>query len=97
VIEKNESTETFSESITKILVYHDPAELGQSSVPKDEYSPEADVIISKLRDVNDMRELRWAIYHTFESYFFKENILPASDKCYRLIAKEIWDMWHEFK
>ena len=84
-----------NELITEILYYYDPAGLAALYVPEDEYEPEARAIIKHLKDVRDMRSLGWIVYEVFEDFFAKDMILPSSDKCYRFIAEEIWEVWQE--
>ena len=84
-----------SELITEILYYYDPVGSADLYVPEDEYEPEARMIINHLKDVTDMRSLRWIVYDVFERFFSKDMILPSSDKCYRFIAEEIWEVWQE--
>ena len=93
--ENKETLKTFSESITEILYYYDPAKLGCFGVPEDEYSSEAEAIVHKLRDVQDIRSLQYCVYDVLVHFISKENILPRSDKRYRFIAEEIWEVWQE--
>ena len=95
--EETHKIKSFHEVITEILYSYDPAELVGCSIPKDEYSTEAGTIIGNLREIEDIRSLKWMVYGVFEAYFFKENILPLSHECYRLIAEEIWEEWEEVK
>ena len=69
----------------------------QHGVPDDEYESEALEIIGRLKDVTDIRSLKWIIYEVFEAYFSKENILPLSHECYTLISEEIWEEWEDVK
>ena len=93
----NKKLNELTKSISKILYEYDPVELVQHGVPEDEYDSEAFAIICRLRDVTDIRSLKWIIYEVFEAYFFKENILPLSHECYTLISEEIWEEWEEVK
>ena len=88
---------SFHEVITEILYSYDPAELVGCSIPKDEYSSEAATIIGNLREIEDIRSLKWMVYDVFEAYFSEENILPLSHECYRLISEEIWKEWEDTK
>ena len=87
--------ETFKAEIVEILYYYDPAGLAKLYVPKDEYSIEAGAIIYGLKDVEDLTSLRWMVYEVFEGWFSGASVLPSSDRCYRYIAEEIWEAWHE--
>ena len=93
--EKKEKLKKFTESVSEILYYYDPVGLAKLGVPEDEYDLEARVIISKLKDVTDIRSLRWVVYEVLVYYFDKDMILPNSNKCYRYIAEEIWEDWQE--
>lgn len=93
--ENKEIGKIFSESITEILCYYDPAKLSSFRVPEDEYVSEAEAIIYKLRDVEDIKTLQWAVYDVFVHFFTKENILPRRDERYQFIAEEIWEVWQK--
>ena len=93
--ENKDKRKIFSESITEILCYYDPAKLSSFSVPENEYVSEAEAIIYKMRDVEDMKTLQWAVYDVFVHFFTKENILPRRDECYGFIAEEVWEVWQE--
>jgi hypothetical protein len=93
--ENKKKLKIFSTSITEILCYYDPAKLGSFRVPEDEYGSEAEAIIDKLRDVEDMKTLQWAVYDVFEYFFSKEHVLPRWDERYGFIAEEIWEVWQE--
>jgi hypothetical protein len=90
-----EKTMTFSESISEILYYYDVAGLVRGSVPEDEYISEARAIVYRLREVDDIRSLKWLVYEVFEAFLFKESILPLSNERYLFIAEEIWELWQE--
>jgi len=83
------------EEITEILYYYDPVGLAAIYCPEDEYDIEAIAILHRLRHVKDKTELRWMVYDVFVAWFDEDMTLPSSDKCYRQIADEIWDRWHE--
>ena len=96
LVEKHK-IKSFHEVITEILYYYDPAELVGCNIPEDEYSSEASTIIGNLRKIEDIRSLKWMVYGVFEAYFSKENILPLSHECYRLISEKIWEEWEKVK
>ncbi len=93
--ENKEKLKKFTESVSEILYYYDPVGLSKLGVPDDEYDPEARTIIGRLKDVTDIRSLRWIVYEVFKDFFDKDTILPSSNKCYRYIAEEIWEVWQE--
>ena len=84
-----------SEEITEILYYYDLLGLAALYAPKDEYEVEARAIIVRLHSVTDMRSLRWMVYDVFLFYFSEDSIPPSSDKSYRYIAEELWEVWQE--
>ena len=93
--DNTEKVKIFTEFVSEILYKYDPVGFVQHGVPEDEYDPEARAIIGRLKDVTDMRSLRWTVCEVFKDFFDKDTILPSSDKCYRFIAEEIWDVWQE--
>ena len=86
---------TCSESVSEILCYYDVAGLTKYGVPEDEYDSEASSIIARVREVDDIRSLKWLVYEVFEAFLSKESILAPSDERYKFIAEEIWDLWQE--
>lgn len=90
-----EKLKKITETVSEILYYYDPVDLAKFRVPEDEYEIEARVIIKRLKDVTDLRSLRLIVYEVFVYYFDEDMILPSSDKYYRFIAEEIWEVWQE--
>ena len=86
---------TINETVSEILYYYDPVGLAKLRVPEDEYETQARMIIKRLKDVTDLRSLRWIVYEVFVYYFDEDMILPSSDKYYRFIAEEIWEVWQK--
>lgn len=89
------SETTFSRSVTEILHYYDPAQLGKLGVSEDEYASEANAVITALRGVEDIKTLQWTLYDILARSFSKENILPRWDRRYLYIAEEIWKVWQD--
>ena len=92
---KNKKLKKFTKSVSEILYTYDPVGFVHHGVPYDEYDPEARAIIGRLKDVTDMQSLRWIVYDVFKNFFDKDMILASGDKCYRLIAEKIWDVWQD--
>jgi len=83
------------EVITEILAYHDLMGFTAGYFPDDEYDIEARWIMSLQRKASDLRELRWMIYDVFVFCFSETSVPVNSDRRYRYIAEEIWDLWQE--
>jgi len=45
--------------------------LAKLGVPDNEYNPEARAIISRLKDITDMKSLRWVVYEVFKDFLIK--------------------------
>jgi len=86
---------TFVDEVSEILYYYDPAGLAKFYAPEDEYSSQAASIVRQLADVDDMVSLRWMVYDVFYRMFDGAYIKPSSDRRYRYIAEEIWELWQE--
>lgn len=86
--------QTLVEVVSEVLYHYDPPGLSQLGFPRDEYDPEAKMIIEKLKEGISLRSLPQYLYNVFVHFFSKENILPIMDECYTLIADEIWRKYY---
>ncbi len=87
--------ETFHASVMEILYEHDPLSIMKFGVPDDEYTAEAADIISHLKNVSDVRSLKWLVYEVFRKYFSTETIASYRDERYQHIAEGVWEYWQK--
>jgi len=93
--ERKTYKETFHASVMEILYEHDPLSIMKFGVPDDEYTAEATDIISHLKNVSDVRSLKWLVYEVFKKYFSPETIASYRDERYQHIAEGVWEYWQK--
>lgn len=79
--------------ISEILFRHDPSEIN-FGFNTDEYAPEAETILPRLKDCHSAEDVLIVIREEFQKWFCEETALREQNK---EIAEEIWDLWQKRK
>ena len=79
--------------IAEILFKYDPMNIN-FEFNSDEYEPEAGTILSILSFCSTQEDARKAIHEEFIRWF---NGDVGEEITYDVIAKEIWDVWKEYR
>jgi hypothetical protein len=77
------------QSLEELLYRHDPIGIAFGDNP-DEYSPEADSIVPRLRNVETVEDVRRIVHEEFVRWFDADTAGPAAD--YQAIADELWTL-----
>lgn len=80
-------------AIADILYRHDPIGLVALGAPADEYQPEADTILPKLKQAGSVEELRRIIHQEFISWFGPDSAGP--EERYQALSLDVWRVWHQ--
>jgi hypothetical protein len=79
----------------KILHSHDPVCIGY--LP-DEYTPEAETILPRLKEAHSPEQLGVIVYEEFVRWFSEGNIPPLGPGSkYEKIAGEVWKVWERYR
>lgn len=84
----------FYDEVAAILFRHDPIGINFET-NTDEYEPEVDRILPKLRRVHSKEELLRIIHGTFVVMFYAD--IAGSVERYESIAQEVWETWGQYK
>ena len=76
------------EKLSAIFYKHDPAGLSFADVPKDEYKPEAIMVLPRLTDFDNVKDLSDYLCQVFVEMFGVE-VLGSKRGQYDKLAKEI--------
>ena len=76
------------EALEQLLARHDPMGLIEIGLPDDEYRPEAQAILPRLREASSPADLRGIVHEEFVRMFFAE--LAGKESDYEQIAQELW-------
>ncbi len=73
--------------LSEILFYEDPIVInfGQNT---DEYEPEVDTILPRLRDVQSVEDVRRVVHEEFVKWFASTAGPPEK---YQVVAKRVWE------
>ena len=74
-------------AISDILFLHNPMELDGKRNTGD-YNPEVDVLVSRIREVENVDALQDLLFEVFRTDFGEENC--GSRERYKIAAAEIW-------
>ena len=77
------------EELLELLYRHDPVGLVEIGAPKDEYWPEVESLLPRLREAASEDDLRRTIYSVFLQKFEAEETC-GPESAYEEISKEIW-------
>jgi hypothetical protein len=77
----------FYRAVSDILFRHDPMELGGKRNTGD-YNPEIDVLLSRIREAQDLDGLQGLLFEIFRTDFGEEN--SGTREHYHGAASEIW-------
>lgn len=81
--------------IESILFNLDPVGINFGS-NTDEYDPEVDTILPRLKPYHQIDDVRLIIYEEF-SRWFDEDAGRIDDGIYKLAAEKIWQAWTRFR
>ena len=77
------------DALTELFFRHDPVGLAEIGAPEDEYWPEAEALIGRLREATSPEHLR-QIVHTVFLEAFEDEQTCGPESAYEKIAQEIW-------
>ncbi|NOT63801.1 MAG: hypothetical protein HOP19_26600 [Acidobacteria bacterium] len=85
---------TLYEIVSEILFRHDLMEInfGHNT---DEYEPEVDTILPRLKECSSALDVRKVIHQEFVVWFDAEE--AGSEQDYETIAQEVWAAWLKAK
>jgi len=75
--------------LTELLYRHDPIGLAATGAPKDEYEPEVNTIIPRLKGASSADDVRRIVHQEFLHWFGGEET-AGPESAYDSIANEIW-------
>jgi hypothetical protein len=79
------------DSITAILYRHDPIGITFENPNTDEYEPEAETILPRLRSCHCADDVLHAVHAEFVRWFGSGTAGPSEH--YKEIASEVWQIW----
>jgi hypothetical protein len=82
------------DAVSEILFRHDPIGINFES-NTDKYDPEAGTILPRLKECQDVFEVRKVVFQEFIRWFDEDNV--GSEEQYEEISQEIWSHWQKFK
>ena len=85
---------TIYRAISDILFLHNPMDLDGKRNTGD-YNPEVDVLVSRIRDVEDVDALQDLLFDIFRTDFGQENC--GSRERYEGAASEIWKTYERHR
>ncbi|EGL53227.1 MULTISPECIES: hypothetical protein [Methylophaga] len=91
---KNQFKGLYSE-VERILFRLDPMGINFED-NTDEYDPEVDIILPRLKTANTELEVLDIIHEEFCRWFDSELVGNKNNPIYREIAKEVWSAWIKF-
>ena len=78
------------EDILALLYRHDPVGLAEIGAPADEYWPEVEALLPRLREATSKDDLRRIIHSVFLQKFEAEETC-GPESAYESVSQEIWD------
>ena len=75
------------DEVSEILFRHDPIGINFGS-NTDEYEPEVETILPRLKEAHSASELRRIIYEEFARWFNGDDV--GSEEDYEAMAQEVW-------
>jgi hypothetical protein len=81
-------------AISDILFLHNPMELDGKRNTGD-YNPEVDVLVSRIREVENVDALQDLLFEVFRTDFGEENC--GSRERYEVAASEIWKAYERLR
>ncbi len=79
------------DSIAAILYRHDPIGITFENPNTDEYEPEAETILPRLRSCHSTDDVLQAVHAEFVRWFGSATAGPPEH--YKKIASEVWQIW----
>lgn len=77
------------EELEELLFRHDPVGLAEIGAPEDEYRPEAESLLPRLREATSQEHMRRIVHSVFlEKFEAEETCGPES--AYESVSQEIW-------
>jgi len=81
---------TLFDAVSALLFRHDPIGIAFDNENTDEYDPETDTILPRLRNCESPSDVQRVVHDEFVRWFDAGNSGPAER--YALIASEIWEL-----
>jgi hypothetical protein len=80
------------EELVELLCRHDPVGLAEIGAPEDEYWPEVEALLPRLREATSKDDLKRIIHSVFLQKFEAEETC-GPESAYEAVADEIWDKY----
>ena len=81
--------------VEEILFRHDPIGINFED-NRDEYDPEVDTILPRLKEARDADDVQSIVYEEFVRWFDEKIAGKKSNVVYKNISLEIWEAWVKF-
>ncbi len=85
----------FYDEVEAILFRLDPIGINFGDNP-DEYAPEVDTILPRLKDAESIEDIQDIVYEEFVALFGADTAGEKTLSVYRKAGEEIWDAWTEY-
>ena len=85
---------SFYRAVSDILFRHNPMELDGKHNTGD-YNPEVDVLLSRIREAENLSALQELLFEVFQTDFGDENC--GTRELYRVAASEIWKAYERHR
>lgn len=80
------------ETVSEILFRHDPENIN-FEFNTDEYEPEAETILPRLKDCSSVEDVSRVVFEEFVYWFGSDE--RKTEASFAAIAQEIWEVWHK--
>ena len=77
------------DELVKLFFRHDPVGLAEIGAPEDEYLPEVEGLLTRLKEAKSQEHLRQVIHSVFLQKFEAEETC-GPESAYEQISQEIW-------
>jgi hypothetical protein len=77
------------DELTELFFRHDPVGLAEIGAPEDEYCPEVEGLLPRLREATSQEHLRRIVHSIFLQKFEAEETC-GPESAYEQISQEIW-------
>jgi len=81
------------DSVVALLFRHDPVGIN-FECNTDEYEPEVDTILPRLRDCQSAEDVNRVVHEEFTRWF---GFTAGAQEKYAQIALEVWQLWQRFR
>jgi hypothetical protein len=80
------------DELVELLYRHDPVGLAEIGAPGDEYWPEVESLLPRLKEATSQEDLRRIVHSVFLQKFEAEETC-GPESAYEAISQEIWNRY----